>query len=259
MNTSGLENPQYYAERLRDYAKILQVGKFVNPPNILNDVAARIESNLLTARSLNESYERLVAFVWEESSNRPWEADVLNDADAMIKKGLPKIMDALALLRSAVQPQTTCDQIISLASSQQNKTLRMHLLCYVYLILVEGVYDEVLRFLYVHHLKLDTTNAEIKDIATRFAHDRVGESLLSGWNPTVRNAIGHATYYFDTEAEMIRFEDHRANKVEPLSFADFVGLVEKVVSVGPAVVVLLMLRVLVPLNFREVSRVLGIG
>jgi len=135
----------------------------------------------------------------------------------------------------------------------------MHLLCYAYLILMEGVYDGVMRFLYAHHLGLGMANTELKDIKTRFTKDAAGLSLLSVWNATVRNAIGHATYYLDAQTETIRFEDHRShNPPVTLSFDELRVLVVETSSIGTALAVLLILRVLVPLNFGEVSQVFSL-
>ena len=123
---------------------------------------------------------------------------------------------------------------------------------------MEGVYDGVMRFLYAHHLGLGMANTELKDIKTRFTADAMGRSLLGVWNPTVRNAIGHATYHPDPQAETIRFEDRRSHNNASLSFDELRELVVKTSSIGTALAVLLILRVLVPMNFGEVSQVFGL-
>jgi hypothetical protein len=137
--------------------------------------------------------------------------------------------------------------------------MRMHLLGYSYLILAEGVYDAVMRFLYALHLKLGIVTTEIKDIVARFTTDKVGLALLDAWNPTVRNAIGHATYFLDAQTQTIQFEDHRAHSTVNLTFDQFRELVAKMSNIGVAVSVLLIIRILIPLNLSEVSRVLGLS
>ena len=116
----------------------------------------------------------------------------------------------------------------------------------------------VMRFLYACYLNVGTVTTEIKDIVARFAQDGVGLSLSAGWNTTVRNAIGHATYYLDTQTTTIHFEDRRASSTASLSFDQFRELVSKMFDVGIATAVLLILRVLIPMNFREVRDLLGL-
>lgn len=244
-------------------AETLRLGNFVQPPVLLNIVASKVDTSSITARELDQFYEQLIHSVWAEFTSS-WERDIFNDVDAIISPTYPQsLSEAIALsnkvdgiLKETIEPQFTCNEIVRLAASQQDRPLLMHLLCFAYLIVMEGVYDQVVRFLYAQHLGLAITNAEVKDIVDRFARDQIGISVIQAWKQTVRNAIGHATYFFELQTEAIRFEDRRHNRVETLSFTAFRELVGKATTVGTALMVVLILRVLVRMNFDETKRVL---
>jgi hypothetical protein len=234
------------------------MGNFNTPPRILSGLATDVECGAITREMLDSNYKQLMDSIREGFCEESWHSDILNDVDAIVVKGNPNLRDALHLLDETAQPQSTCTQLMFLGASQQDRTLRMHLLCFTYLILVEGVYDMVMRFLYAHHLGIQTTNAAIKDIVARFRQDGVGLSLSGGWNPTVRNAIGHATYFLDGQTETIRFEDRIAHTNANLTFDELRESVGKMLNVGIALSVLLIARVLIPMNLREASAVLGL-
>lgn len=257
MSATGLSDPHFYAQSLRENAKILRVGNFTNAAKILEDVANRIELDSLSSQFLEESYKGFEAAILQEYSKEKWELDIFNDVDAIITKGSPAFKDALRLLRNTVEPQTICNTIFQLAKSQQDITTHVHLLCYSYLIMIEGVYGNVMRFLYAYHVKKSRVTTKLWKIAEEFVKDGTASSLLIGWNSTIRNAIAHATYYIDYQNNMIKFVDKRKTKNIP--FGEFLELVKKAGGVSPAVVVDLILRILVPLNFAEVKQVSSIS
>jgi hypothetical protein len=245
----------FLAERLREYAHLFQIGIFPTVASILNKTAQLVESSAITQTILDDAYAQLQNALQKEfSQGISWRKDIFDDVDAILRKGSPKFNEAFAILRRTQTAQETFQRILSVATQQKEDLTQMYLLCFLYLILFEGVYDEVIRFLYALHLKLPNSNSKIKDIKDRFNRDRVGQSLFDGWNPTVRNGIAHATFSLDPRTEQAYFEDRQSNKSELLSFDSFRDMAQKIFDVGTATQVLLITKVLVPMNFHEVMR-----
>ena len=69
--------------------------------------------------------------------------------------------------------------------------------------------------------------------------------------PIVRNAIAHSTFTVNETAREILFEDRIAHDKKLMSFSDFEELTWRLFDVGTLVLILLILRVLVPMNYRE--------
>lgn len=93
------------------------------------------------------------------------------------EKESPDFVKALDVNRRAREPQTTMNRIALVRQGQSDPLLRLYLLGFHYLSLLEGVYDAYLRFLYECHLELPVTNAEIKGTKDRFEEDGVCRSL----------------------------------------------------------------------------------
>jgi hypothetical protein len=108
-----------------------------------------------------------------------------------------------------------------------------------------------MRFLYALHGNQPTAKADLFSIQTQFSQDGVGTTLFDGWNRTVRNGIAHSTFTVDDATKQVLFEDRIAQRTQIMSFSDFEELTRKLFDVGTAILVLLILRVLVPLNYGE--------
>lgn len=114
----------------------------------------------------------------------------------------------------------------------QNKELsdkgKLHLYCFSYLILVEGVFDEVARILYF----LKTVTPAKVPIAQELERINVWDVyneldpkpiFLDNWveKKRIRNAIGHATFYYDSEKQEIQFVDKQADYDRTLTLNRF--------------------------------------
>jgi hypothetical protein len=105
-------------------------------------------------------------------------------------------------------------------SSNVTKEQKFYGMCLVYLILMEGVYDQALRdlLLWDQNCKGTTTNVQdtntykVKEELERAGADPI---LFQGWQPRIRNAIAHARFSYDESTERAIFED-----VNPRNSAD---------------------------------------
>lgn len=218
-----------------------------------------VESGKATRSTLDKAYQELTDAVWKDFVKTAQDKDVLDDVDAILSRPSPTTLDALKAMLSSDTALHTCTEIIALsnrvAEREGDIEVVMHLLCFVYLLLLEGSYDSTLRFLYAHYLHLSDTRANIADIQKRFDEDHIGRSLFEGWNRTVRNAIAHATYFLDIGSRAVEFEDQPSRTKERLTLPEFNTLVRQIYAVGTAVSVLLILRIFVPHILSESLRI----
>lgn len=135
----------------------------------------------------------------------------------------------------------------------QNKNLsekgRFYYLCLSYVILVEGVFDEVARILYF--LKnitptniLTTQQIMDKDVWAVYREITPTPVFLQNWveKKNIRNSIGHATFSYDVSKKEARFIDERAryNEVKTLlEFSEMAGELESVAEAYAFVTLLL--------------------
>lgn len=242
------------ASKLREYAMVLSVGAFVDSPNILRSIATTLEKGGFNEQLRQTTLVKLRESIWREFCDEPWKKPLLEQVDSILLKGSPNFTAALTLLETGREPVETCTQIMRLVAVQSSSLVRMHLYSYIYLLLVEGAYDQVLRFLWAVYTKSPSSNADIKSICDNLRRANMGSALVEGWNPTVRNAIAHATYSLDANRDMANFEDKIAHTSVQLSFADLSLLVHKVYHVGIAVSTILIGRTMVFVAFDEARK-----
>lgn len=96
-----------------------------------------------------------------------------------------------------------------------DRRTRFHLTCYSYLIIVEGTFDEVARIIFfLTALKNgdDVNIQEVQRLEVRDIYAKLNPkpTLLRNWEEKkhIRNAIGHATAYFDETNNTVRFVDN---------------------------------------------------
>jgi hypothetical protein len=90
-------------------------------------------------------------------------------------------------------------------------------MCFMYLVLVEGVYDENIRILYTFRKATDGADIAYEAIKDepiwKFKKDLVSV-FFEGYNDRIRNAIAHAKFKYDDASKMMNFRD-RANRAQP--------------------------------------------
>jgi hypothetical protein len=138
------------------------------------------------------------------------------------------------------------DEITTFAKS--NRKIMFLLCCYSYLIMVEGVFDEICRALYFFS-KLTKTHTpkgseilqkSVKQIMKDFT---VVPLFLQNWEEkkNIRNAIAHATTYFDAEKDEVRFIDKQAGYDKTKSLNDFLLIVLEFDDIAESFSILLCL------------------
>jgi len=124
--------------------------------------------------------------------------------------------------------------------TEKDRTILFHLVAYVFLVLIEGVLDDLARLFYFHKTiaeKREILNVQqLKEKTIRIITAKLATLpiFLHNWDARVymRNAIGHATAYYDAEKDSINFvswnqltQREDFNEVVPLS--DFlIGFLE---------------------------------
>ena len=104
------------------------------------------------------------------------------------------------------------------ASTDEEKTIWLSL---VYLLAVEGVYDQSARMLYMllsfaynqifiqfrrtHQQTLDTIRTNIEGLIGK----RKSNLVFSGWQHNLRNSIAHANFSYDSNSRRTRYQDFR--------------------------------------------------
>lgn len=103
------------------------------------------------------------------------------------------------------------------ASKDLNEKRRYFGLCFMYLISVEGLYDENIRILYI--LKnasegIDVDYERIQEKPLRFLKGGLEPVFFEGYHNRIRNSIAHARFRFDETKNKMVFQD-RATKNQP--------------------------------------------
>lgn len=278
------------ADFIHDIAKELEAEEFVEPPKILNAISDIIERGEITESLIHSTFAKLQESLRNEFCDEQWKEPILTQTTQILDKGSPNFMQALRILKEINVPQKTCNQILALASAQmQDRTISnlmqafrtvdetkaprktfnqildqtipqtvqdvvlimMQLACFVYLIYTEGVYDNIMRFLYAIYKRRPARASNLKSVCDNLTKAKVGSALIDGYNPTVRNAIAHASFLLDTNSLTATFVDQRSNKCEKMSFDDFWLMVAKVLNVGIAVSTILWGRIIIAVAFNE--------
>jgi len=255
MSTEKTFDPKYLARCVYGYADLLLVGRFPAAAQILKSFAKVIEAKAADNKFYDENYPKLETVLRKEFClDNSWRSTLFEDTDAIIKaasQAPEELQIALRLVEPTKVRQEKVNRIMFVATKETNEVSKMYLLCFVYLLLLQGIYDQFIRFLYALHKKLATEEANLRSIKTQFIQDHVGATLFDGWNRIVRNAIAHSTFTVNETAREILFEDRIAHDKKLMSFSDFEELTWRLFDVGTLVLILLILRVLVPMNYRE--------
>jgi hypothetical protein len=90
-------------------------------------------------------------------------------------------------------------------------------ICFMYLVFVEGVFDEHIRMLYTFRKAADGVSIDyeaIKEADIRDFTKNLDPIFFEGYNDRIRNAIAHAKFNYEDASKVMSFRD-RATKVRP--------------------------------------------
>ena len=118
-----------------------------------------------------------------------------------------------------------------IAPNNQTEKRKYYALCFIYLILIEGLFDENIRILYSIEKAIAGEEVDYEKIRERSLGELKGDLapvLFEGYNNRLRNAIAHAKFSYDEHTEKMTFRDRR-NRVQPeycevLSIKEFIEL-----------------------------------
>jgi len=96
----------------------------------------------------------------------------------------------------------------------RDKNVIFHLYCYTYLIIVEGIYDELARILYFLTVASPSCVPSLNDLemmTVKTIKTKLGTTpvFLKKWDDKkhIRNAIGHARADYDSTKDEVQFKD----------------------------------------------------
>lgn len=97
-------------------------------------------------------------------------------------------------------------------SSSLTMEQKFYGLCFQYAILVEGIYDQALRYLLLwwensKGKRLDVQNMSIGNVKKELEATGASPSLFVGWERRIRNSIAHARFSYDQTMDKAIFDD----------------------------------------------------
>ena len=144
-------------------------------------------------------------------------ADTTLKAIARLGKDYPKaLMTIFPLFQALNRGTKITSQIGNFINSNKcgDKNVEFYLYCYTYLIIVEGIFDELARILYFLNIASPSNFPSLNSLE-RMTVDTIRNQLgssfvfLKKWDDKrhIRNAIGHATAFYDPVKNEVRFID----------------------------------------------------
>jgi hypothetical protein len=102
-------------------------------------------------------------------------------------------------------------------SKNLSESGRYYSICFMYLIFVEGVFDENIRLLYTFCKAADGVSIDyetIKEADIRDFKKNLDPIFFEGYDDHIRNAIAHAKFNYDDTSKIMSFRD-RATRARP--------------------------------------------
>jgi hypothetical protein len=146
--------------------------------------------------------------------------------------------------------QVTSDISNAVKNTNLDKKIAFHLYCYAYLIIVEGIFDELARILFFFKnvtkdnipKSKDLKKMEVWKILKSFGFVPV---FLENWKEkkSIRNAIGHATVFYDPSKDEAQFVDEISGYDKTLNLNQFIQILAELEdSVAAFTHVMILLR-----------------
>ena len=87
--------------------------------------------------------------------------------------------------------------------------------CFLYLLMIEGLYDENIKILYIFKKALSGEKVDYEEIQEKPPRDFKNEIepvFFEGYNSRIRNAIAHAKFRFDDKTGKMIFRDRKTRR-----------------------------------------------
>ena len=214
-------------EELKKLEAIFNKRAFLGTASKIYALSFSIEEPVPKRALTREYYELLMTFADEFSNRFPYGQEYRRKcfteiADLIFKavvstepsKFRKSFLDLEPILLSINRSKKTIDEI-SKALKGVGKEAGFHLICYSYLIITEGIFDEVARSLYFFSTFEKGEGIAIgklmrMEVNTIYKKIEPKPIILRDWQEKkhIRNAIGHATVYYDLSNYKLTFIDN---------------------------------------------------
>ncbi|MGA2783167.1 MAG: hypothetical protein ABSF09_00515 [Candidatus Bathyarchaeia archaeon] len=211
-----------FVSKLREYSEMFNSGRMGRMAVWLSATADRVSRK--DFKDIWADYTQAYGAVRGEFSNGNSELEALFDE---VKGRMPVIPSGALLsvskmedgLRQTMNPQQVFMQILNVFNSGSlTVEQRFYGMCFQYVILVEGIYDETLRYLLMWWDNTQGKTPSVQDMTIRKVktelESRGAQSVLfKGWEPRIRNSIAHARFSYDEKRDKAIFDD--VNRDDP--------------------------------------------
>lgn len=190
-------------------------------------------SKILDMQKIPQDFENrwisvVSQFEKEFARGNKFRAQCLNDVAKIIVtaiknigKDFPtKLLEIYNLFRNMRIGKYTIEKIGNIINNLKGSKFmeeRFYLLCFAYLITIEGIFDDCVRilfFLWMNSRGLSlkfqqVKEMKVKDISEQFVQNGFLPIFLQNWEEKnhLRNSIGHARFEFDSNKNLMRFID----------------------------------------------------
>lgn len=217
MSTDSDSELSSLAKEIRGRAEYLKSGLLPGSASLLDNLANEVYP-LKSITNTNQKYDKLEKDIRSEFSQGNSVSEALFD---QVWNHLPvppatapmKLAD-MHLLDGTLEADKQIAQLNQVFTSLGvTKEQKFYGMCLVYLILMEGVYDQALRDLLLWNQNCRGTISNVQDMKIYKVKEELEENigcdpiLFQGWQPRVRNSIAHARFSYDERTDHAVFED----------------------------------------------------
>lgn len=213
------------AEELNKISEKFHKGRFPTTARWIRKLSKTIQLSKVTIEEVVEDLKDIeqtfrVEFVgsdentgYRERCFDEFRSIVLRIIDEEGPKELFKALERVhPALRSGGQALQNLAEIYSalVASKNLSEKRRYYGLCFMYLISVEGLYDEDMRTLHILKKAGEGVSINYREIQQKplwFFKKELEPVFFEGYNNRIRNAIAHARFRFDNEKNKMIFKD----------------------------------------------------
>lgn len=239
---------------LQSASDILMMLGLSNSATIVNDINIEISNGVnikkVDGNSIGSKFRNLQTEIKREFGTSVHRTNVItmltlahkravttNLVEVMHVVNEPNVIGITSDRTIAYSTMNTFQQIIVRGSN--NDVEKMIGLSFLYLNLVDGVFRNSLRTCLMweqlsHGHQVDTTtiwSIDIHNIRSYFTTNNLDLSYFKGLNSTIRNAVGHSTFHFDSSVNKMIYEDRRAGRKEQLTVNELADLIQMLFNV----------------------------